>query len=138
MSTKKIFLVAIISFIMIITIVGSVFLLISYKNNIDQNTSIEYFYYDVGEMYSNLKDSNKIVKLKVTIELNNEKMIEKLESRNFSIKHEINAIMMNKTKKDLEGNEGLLTLQGEIANKLSEIFNTKSITKIYFEEFIVQ
>lgn len=138
MSTKNIFLLAIISFVLIIVIVGSVFFLISYRNNLEQEKPTALFYYDVGEIYCNLKDSNKIVKLKVTIELTNESIIEELEKRNFSIKHEINAIMMNKTKKDLEGNEGLLTLQSEITSKLSEIFNTKNITRIYFEEFIVQ
>lgn len=138
MSTKNIFLLAIISFVLIVVIAGSVFFLISYRNNLEQEKPTELFYYDVGEIYCNLRDSNKIVKLKVTIELTNELTIEELEKRNFSIKHEINAIMMNKTKKDLEGNEGLLTLQSEITSKLTEIFNTKDIAKIYFEEFIVQ
>ncbi|MFA5523325.1 MAG: flagellar basal body-associated FliL family protein [Tissierellales bacterium] len=138
MSTKKIFLLATIAFVLIMVIVGSVFFLISYNKNTEKEKTVELFYYDVGEIYCNLKDSNKIVKLKVTLELTNESIIEELEKRNFSIKHEINAIMMNKTKKDLEGNEGLLELQSEITNKLIEIFNTKNIIRVYFEEFIVQ
>jgi len=123
---------------MIMIIIGSVFFIISYSNKIEKDTSIEYFYFDVGEIYSNLRESNKIVKLRVTVELTDKKLIEELTNRNFSIKHEINAIMMNKTIKDLEGNEGLFALQSEITTKLSEIFNTKNITKIYFEEFIIQ
>ncbi len=138
MSTKKIFLIAIISFIMILLIIGAVFLLITYKANNVQNSPSKLYYYDVGELYCNLKGSNKIVKMKITIELTNEKIIEELGKRNFSIKHEINTIMVNKTEKDVEGKEGLLALQSEITNKLIDIFNTKEITKVYFEEFIVQ
>ncbi len=138
MSTKQIFTLAIISFVIILIVGGAVFLLVSYKDSKSEEAKIELFYYDVGEIYCNLMDSNKIVKLKITIELTNEKVVEELEKRNFSIKHEINAIMINKTKKDLEGNEGLLSLQSEITNKLIEIFNTKYINKIYFEEFIIQ
>ncbi|WIV10866.1 flagellar basal body-associated FliL family protein [Proteiniborus sp. MB09-C3] len=138
MSTKKIFLLAIISFVMIMMIIGAVFLLISYKNNSEKNTSKELYYYDVGEMYCNLRESKKIIKLKITIEATDKKIIEELDKKNFLIKHEINAIMINKNEKDLEGKEGILVLQSEISNRLSEIFNSKDITKIYFEEIIVQ
>ncbi|WP_352419609.1 flagellar basal body-associated FliL family protein [Proteiniborus sp.] len=138
MSTKKILLIALISFIMLLLLIGAVFLLVSYKNNIAQNKAVENFYYEIDEMYCNLKNSNKIIKMKMTIELTDEKIIDELNNRNFSIKHEINTIMANKTEDDLEGKEGLLALQSEITNKLAEVFSTKGITKVYFEEIIVQ
>lgn len=138
MSTKKILLIAIISFILLFLIVGSVFFIVTYRSNYAQAKPTEHYYFDIGEMYCNIKDSNKIIKLKMTIELTNEKVLEELNKRNFSIKHEINTIMINKTEKDVDGKEGLLTLQSEITNKLGEIFSTNDITKVYFEEFIVQ
>jgi len=123
---------------MIMVIIGSVFLLISYKNNMPQNTAKELYYFNVDEMYCNIMDSKKIVKLKVVIELTDEKLAEEFNNKSFLIKHEINTIMLNKTQKDLEGKEGLMALQSEITNKLSEVFNSKDISKVYFEEFIIQ
>lgn len=138
MSTKNIFLLAIISFVMIVVIVGSVFFVISYKNSIPQNTVKELYYFDVGEMYCNIMNSKKIVKFNIVVELTDEKLVEEFNNKSFLIKHEINTIMINKTQEDLEGKEGLITLQSEITNRLSEVFNSEDISKVYFEEFIIQ
>lgn len=138
MSTKKILLIAIICFIMLLLIIGAVFLLVSYRDNDAENKTVPKYYYGIDEMYCNLKGSNKIIKIKMTIELTNEELIEELNKRNFSIKHEINTIMANKTEKDVEGKEGLLVLQSEITDKLAQVFSTKDIAKVYFEEIIIQ
>lgn len=138
MSTKKTFVLAIVSLIILTLLAGVIYLLILYNNSKAKADSIEYYYYDVDEMYCNLNNSNRIVKLKITIELVDEKLMEKIEEKNFSIKHEINTIMMNKNEEEIRGKEGLLKLQSEITSKLSDIFNTEKITTVYFEEFIVQ
>lgn len=139
MSTKKIINIAVISFVMLVLIFGAVFLLIKYKNDLEQNNTIaKYYYHDMGEMYCNLRNSNKIAKLSLTIEFTNEKLSSQLASKDFFVRHEVNTIMVNKTEKDLEGKEGLIALQNEITKKLAELFNTKEIINIYFKEFIVQ
>lgn len=139
MSTKKIINIAVISFVMLVLIFGAVFLLIKYKNDLEQNNTIaKYYYHDMGEMYCNLRNSNKIAKLSLTIEITNEKLSSQLASKDFFVRHEVNTIMVNKTEKDLEGKEGLIALQNEITKKLAELFNTKEIINIYFKEFIVQ
>lgn len=138
MSTKKTFVLAIVSLIILTLLAGVIYLLILYNNSKAKADSIEYYYYDVDEMYCNLNNSSRIVKLKITIELVDEKLMEKIEEKTFSIKHEINTIMMNKNEEEIRGKEGLLKLQSEITSKLSDIFNTEKITTVYFEEFIVQ
>ena len=46
--------------------------------------------------------------------------------------------MVNKTEKDLEGEEGLSALRHELTTKIAKIFNTNEINKVYFKEIIVQ
>lgn len=138
MSTKKIFIIAIVSLVVILLAIGAVFLLISYKEKSEQNKPVKQYYHDVSEMYCNLKNSNRIVKIQITIEFTNEKLVEELQNKEFAIRHEINTTMVNKTEKDLEGEEGLSALRHELTTKIAKIFNTNEINKVYFKEIIVQ
>lgn len=138
MSTKKIFIIAIAAFLVIVLSAGAVLLLASYKEKSQQNKPVKQYYYDVNEMYCNIKNSNKIVKIQLTIEFTDEKLAEELKNKEFAIRHEINTTMVNKTEKDLEGEEGLLSLRNELTNKIAKIFNTDEIKKVYFKEIIVQ
>lgn len=98
----------------------------------------EKYYHNVGEIISNLKDSKRLVKCNITVEVTDEGLLDRLEKENFLINHEINEIIRNKVEKDLEGKEGQQNLQNEITKKLVEIFDNNEIINIYFNELIVQ
>jgi len=144
MSTKKVLIIAVVSFLILITIVGVVFGILMLKNDKSgKEVPLDKKYFNVGEMYSNLKDSNRIVKIKMTIEITGQKLDEELvnqefESKKFLIKNEINQIIRNKTEKDVEGSNGQLTLQKEITGKLINLLDNTDISNVYFEELIVQ
>ncbi|MGF7057159.1 flagellar basal body-associated FliL family protein [Brassicibacter mesophilus] len=138
MSTKKIFMIAILSFIVVGLIIGTVFGIMLLKQNEQKVAEKQLYYYNIGEMYCNLKNSNRIVKINTTVEMNNEELIVSLEEKSFLIKDEINKIIRNKTEQDIEGSEGQLSLQKEITEKLIELFGNTEISNVYFDEFIVQ
>ena len=92
----------------------------------------------VDEMYSNIKDSKRILKMKITIESIDPKSIEKLTEKNFLVRDEVNKIVRNKTDDELEGADGQTNLQEEIKSSLISLFEDETITNVYFNEFIIQ
>ena len=89
-------------------------------------------------MYCNIKDSKKIVKVKITIETNNKNTLELLENKQFLIRDDINKIIRSKTEEELQGDEGQIKLQKEIKESLIKLFDDVAITNIYFDDLIIQ
>ncbi|MBU5426539.1 flagellar basal body-associated FliL family protein [Tissierella pigra] len=90
------------------------------------------------DMYCNIKESKKILKIKFTIEITNEKTLETLTAKQFLIRDEANKIIRNLTEEDLKGKEGQTSLQNQLKESIIELFNDESITNIYFDDFIMQ
>ncbi|RKD34443.1 flagellar basal body-associated FliL family protein [Thermohalobacter berrensis] len=139
MSTKKIIIISAVSFFLLLLIAAIVFG-IFYLNgtNPPKESPAEKYYFDVGEMYCNLKDTGRIAKLNITIEVTDEELIEVFTNKDFLIKDEINKIIRSKNEEDIEGSNGQIMLQEEITKTLKEIFQNDKINNIYFKEFIVQ
>lgn len=137
MSRKKIIIIAVIILLITLSLVA-IFSFLYVKSKADTNKPKEKFYFDVGEMYSNVKDSSSIVKVDITIEVTDKELLKILERKKFLINNQINEIIRSKTEKELEGSDGQVLLQKEITAKLAKLFNTEDITNIYFEELIVQ
>ncbi|NLV76433.1 MAG: flagellar basal body-associated FliL family protein [Tissierellia bacterium] len=89
-------------------------------------------------MYCNIKDSKKIVRVKVTIETNNKNTLELLENKQFLIRDDINKIIRSKTEEELQGDEGQIKLQKEIKESLIKLFDDVAITNVYFDDLIIQ
>ncbi len=143
MDKKKFLKILVISIIIITIISLSIFAIVVLKNqkaNADGNNKneIKKCYYELGDMYCNLKDSHRILRCNITIEFTDEDLMNKFESTEFLINDEINKIIRNKGEKDIEGSEGQNKLQKEITSKLCQLFSSKKITNIYFKELIVQ
>jgi len=87
---------------------------------------------------SNVKDSNKILKLVVRLELSNSKIEEIAIARTPQLRHEINLLLRGKTEEDLKGSEGQSNLQKEILDVTRKLLNTEQVLNVYFDEFIIQ
>ncbi|WMM26614.1 flagellar basal body-associated FliL family protein [Tissierella sp. MB52-C2] len=92
----------------------------------------------LDDMYCNIKDSKKILKLKFTLETTSKKTLENLTEKQFLIRDEANKIIRNLTDEDLKGKEGQINLQSQLKENIIELFNDESITNIYFDDFIIQ
>jgi flagellar basal body-associated protein FliL len=86
---------------------------------------------------NNVKDSKKICKLTLKVEINKE-VAELVAYRESEIRDRINAMIRSKTEAELEGKEGQEKLQKEIVAVMQKIINSKEIRNVYFDEFIVQ
>ncbi|SHI05366.1 flagellar basal body-associated FliL family protein [Sporanaerobacter acetigenes] len=144
MDTKKIILIVVLVAVIVFAIFGTILGFIFYKNNdsnkgnTGKNKNSEQYYITLEDMYCNIKESKKIVRLKITVEISDKDTFEKLENKQFLMRDEINKIIRNKKEEDLQGKDGQLTLQSEIRNSLIELFDNENITNIYFNDLIIQ
>ena len=141
MGNRNVGLVVILVLVIILAIVGIALGITFYRNNNANNGAKEQlktFNLTLQDMYCNIKDSKKIVKVKITIETNNKKTLELIEEKQFLIRDDINKIIRNKAEEDLQGKEGQVKLQKEINESLVKLFNDETITNVYFDDLIIQ
>jgi flagellar FliL protein len=122
---------------LLIIVSGTVFGILFMKSD-DESKESEEYYFNVGEIYSNVADSRRIVKLNLTISATNEKLIEEFNEKSFLIKDELYKILTNKKIDDIQGKESQALLKKEIIKNLEKKFSTDKISNIYFDEIIVQ
>jgi len=140
MSTKKIILIVIIVVAILFAVVGSVLGIVFSKGNgiTSKKQSDEKFYLPMEELYCNVKESKKIVKARITVEVRDKKTLKDIGEKQFLIRDEINKIIRSKTEDKLKGKEGQIALQKEITDSLVKIFDDNNISNIYFDDFIIQ
>ncbi|MGE5632243.1 MAG: flagellar basal body-associated protein FliL [Caulobacteraceae bacterium] len=139
---KNIILIAIIILLLLVIISGIIIYMLlntprvpkEEPRKIDKNLVMV----TVGDSFvNNVKDSKKICKLTLEIEVN-KNISELVANRQSEIRDKINAMVRSKTEEDLAGQEGQMSLQKEILAAIQKILNTKEVVNIYFDEFIVQ
>ncbi|WP_339788522.1 flagellar basal body-associated FliL family protein [Tissierella sp.] len=90
------------------------------------------------DLYCNIKDSKRILKIKITLETINEDTLTTLTEKQFLIRDDVNKIITNLTEEELRGKEGQINLQNQIKTNMVELFNDESIINVYFNDFIIQ
>ncbi len=137
--SKNLMLIIVIILLLII-IIGIVIGIFVFSKNPGEKSAkkIETFTTSLDDLYCNIKDSKKILKVRITIETINEKTYNSLEEKHFLIRDEANKIIRDLTEEDLHGEEGQTNLQKMIKEKLIELFQDENITNIYFDDFIIQ
>lgn len=122
--------------VVIISIACIIFAVLAYGKNGTEKT--ETFDLTLDTMYCDIKDSNSIVRINITIETNKEETLELLTEKMYIIRNNINEIVRNKTEDELKGKDGQINLQREIKENLIYVFKEDSIVNVYFNEFVIQ
>ena len=141
MNNKNSVLVILLILVLLLAVTGIVLGLMFHKNKgVDNNAKkqMETLNLTLGDMYSNIRDSKKIAKLKITVSTNSKTTYETLSEKQFLIRDDINKIIRNKTEEELQGKDGQVKLQEEIKSSIIELFNDETITNVYFDDFIIQ
>ena len=138
MSKKAMIIIGVLVAVIIIGfILGFVFLRRSSTNS-SEFVDLEKHSITIEEMYSNVKNSKKIVKLQISVETTNEKEVEILANKSYLIKDIANKIIRNSEESDLAGKEGQIKLQELIKEELLEIFKSQTISDVYFDQYVIQ
>lgn len=136
MSKKTIIIIVVVLVLAIFA--GVVVGMVMWKKSSNAPKEIIKYSLTMDDMYCNIKDSKRIMKLKITIESTNIKTIENLTEKQFLIRDEVNKIVRNKTDEELQGKDGQVNLQEAIKVSLIELFEDEIITNVYFNDFIIQ
>ncbi|MBU5314235.1 flagellar basal body-associated FliL family protein [Tissierella carlieri] len=99
---------------------------------------VETYSITLEDLYCNIKDSKRILKIKITLETINEDTLTTLTEKQFLIRDDVNKIITNLTEEELRGKEGQINLQNQIKTNMVELFNDESIINVYFNDFIIQ
>lgn len=137
MSKNTILIIVIILLLSLIIGIGVGIFLFSNKDS-KTPKEIKTYSLTLEDMYCNIKDSKKILKIKFTVETTSEKTLNNLTEKQFLIRDEANKIIRNLTEEDLKGKEGQTNLQSQLKESTIELFNDENITNIYFDDFIIQ
>lgn len=97
----------------------------------------ETFSVTLDDMYCNVNDSKKILKIKITVQTSNKEKLPLIEAKQFVIRDEANKIIRNNSEKDLMGMEGMENLKRAIQKTLATSFSDDSIL-ITFDDFVIQ
>lgn len=139
MNKKNLIIIVLLVLLVLISVAG-IAIGLKYLNS-DKETGgkkLETFSLDLNDMYCNIKDSNKIVKVNITIETNSENTLKAISDKVYLIRDNINQIIRNRTEDELVGKEGQVNLQNDIRESLIKVFNDESITNVYFNDFVMQ
>jgi len=90
------------------------------------------------EMYSNVKNSKRIVKIKIIVESSDKKDTEFLEEKKYLIRDIANEIIRSTEEQDLIKDNSQNELQDKIKNKLVEQLKINSIEDVKFSDFVIQ
>lgn len=139
---KKNFLLKIIIILLLIILIAVLIFFLSYRSNSNNQESIKVdknikIYSFEDPFISNIKDSNKILKVVIKLELTNPKIEDVINAKNSLIRHEINLLLRGKTEDDLKGSEGQSMVQKEILDVIRKLLDTESVQNVYFDEFII-
>ncbi len=93
---------------------------------------------EIADLYGNVKDSKKILKLNIVVETTDAKLQEILSNKMFLIRDKANEIIVTKTEEELREEKGQTLLKEEIKKDLITIFENDKITNVYFNDFIIQ
>lgn len=138
MPKKAIIIIAVLVVVIVVGFGVGYFLLKKNAANPPEPIDAERFSYTTEDMYCNVKNSKKIVKLKISVETIDEEEVKKLEAKSYLIKDIANKSIRNSEEKDLEGQEGHVRLQEIIKEQLLEAFKSETISNVYFDEFVIQ
>ena len=96
--------------------------------------------HNIVEMYSNIADEGKILKLELTIEYTEVEFLETFTKEDAKIKNTILEYFRNKSFESLTRSNGQERAREELAEMFIELLKTDStnITNVYFKQFIIQ
>jgi flagellar FliL protein len=92
----------------------------------------------MGELYANVKDSRKILKVNMDIEILNEKLNESLDNKRAKITNNVLELLRSKDETQLSGDKGQQSLRKEILKSIKQVIPSDEILDVYFVEFIIQ
>lgn len=134
---KTLVIVIVLIIALVIGIVAGGFIYIKSSDK-DEVKKIPTYTVACNDLYGNIKDSKRILKLNIIVETIDEELQNTLNEKIFLVRDKANEIIVTKTEEELREEQGQTLLKEQIKRDLMEIFETDKITNVYFNDFIIQ
>lgn len=111
------------------------------KGNVESKNPTEIgALFDVGEFVANITSENgpRVVKVKITFDLTDEKMKEEMTTKLPKIQDTILSVLRSKTAEEVQDAKATEKLKLEIKDKTNEYVTTGRVVDVYFTYFILQ
>ncbi len=141
MTIKKVLIYSLIGFIVFALIIGGIIFFVMNGKSKESNSGDkpkEVFEYSLEELYTNIKDSNSILKTSISIEYTDKKLLEVFDKNKSKITNDILEFFRSKTLEELSGKDGQQSARNSILVIVKKTINSDAVSNIYFTEFIIQ
>lgn len=136
MTSKKVIILSVVGLLVLALVIGAVVFFV--MSNKDKQVEVDYLHYDIGEMYTNIKDADSILKVNITIEYTDENLTQDLKAKHSKITNGILELLRSRTIEELNGAKGQQNTRVDIRSLVRETLKSEKISDIFFVEFIIQ
>jgi flagellar FliL protein len=84
------------------------------------------------------KKSRRYLKVTMKLELSNEELLEEVDKRRAQLRDVVLTLLSSKTAAEISTLEGKFLLRQDIIKRVNVNLVTGKVTKVYWEEFVVQ
>ncbi|OPJ57096.1 flagellar basal body-associated FliL family protein [Alkalithermobacter paradoxus] len=138
MSTKKIVIFSIVGFIISLAVFGATLYFTVFNKPSNGEANVKTYIYDVGEFSTNIGNTNNYFRGNITIETIDKNLPKEFADKNVLVRDTILRVIISQNPSEMVKVEGVDKLKKQLADELSKIMETDSITNIYFTNYIVQ
>lgn len=105
----------------------------------DKTEKVEYTDLHLGDPFiTNVTDSKSLIKVGVTIRLNDKEAAQQLEKNSGEVRDIINFILRSKTEEEFRRQSIQQVLKEEIRNNVNERFDFDCVEDVFFTEIVLQ
>ena len=138
MKTKALIII-IVLLVVVISAVTVYPMLIGKGSDNDNLEKEEHINLQLGDPFiTNVTDSKSLVKVGVTIRLNDKEAAEQLEENSGEVRDIINFILRSKTEEEFREQSIQRVLKEEIRSKINERFDFDCVEDVFFTEIVLQ
>jgi len=83
-------------------------------------------------------EGNRFLRTKISLELQNEELIEKMDKFRFPVRDSILTILSAKQYKDINTVQGKQQLRTEIVTRVEGLLGKESVKNVYFSDFVAE
>ena len=124
--------------VFVLVVVGIIFFVTSQGKD-DAAPVAVYLEYSPGEYFvTNVNESNRLFKVSLVLMVNDETLMETLETNNSLIRDKIIFILRSLTEDDLRSNDNVINLRQQILDELNKSLGTSGIIEVRFNDFVMQ
>jgi len=137
---KKIIIIAVAALVLVVLIVAGLFVFVFNKKE-PEKKPVVYEEFALEDMYTNVMNSNRILKIKVVIQYTDVKLKDKLEKEFKSkIVNDIQEYLRSRTYEQMSSVNGQKRLREDILDNVRTDTETTAdqISDVFFTDFIIQ